>query len=291
MISSLRSRKTLHYIGIALGVAGIAFVVRQLLVYRQQIDLSTIDGTAYATILVLSVVYGTSNLLLSAGWRDILGHLGVECGFGGTVRIYALSQLAKYVPGNIFHLVGRQALGAAAGISHGVLARSTAIELAVIGGCTLLFAALLLPVYWPTGGALSGLLLFILLALSAFVAIRVTLGSRIARSAAWYWLYLIVSGAVFVGAYLVAGGSVGANEVPVLVGAYVLAWLAGLVTPGAPAGIGVREATLLFLLAGLAPPPVVLLAVVIGRAITVLGDLGFYFAGGLRGATDRNDPH
>jgi len=36
----------------------------------------------------------------------------------------------------------------------------------------------------------------------------------------------------------------------------------------------------LFLLAGFANPPVILLAVVMGRAVTVLGDLGFYLIGG-----------
>jgi hypothetical protein len=35
----------------------------------------------------------------------------------------------------------------------------------------------------------------------------------------------------------------------IVMGSYVIAWLAGFVTPGAPAGIGVREAVLVILLA------------------------------------------
>ena len=65
--------------------------------------------------------------------------------------------------------------------------------------------------------------------------------------------------------------------VSLLCGAYVIAWLAGLVTPGAPAGIGVREAVLLFLLGNVLPHADLLLAVLIGRMVTVFGDT-IYFA-------------
>lgn len=66
-----------------------------------------------------------------------------------------------------------------------------------------------------------------------------------------------------------------------LSGVYVLAWLAGLVTPGAPAGVGVRELVLLFLLKGIVAEADLLLAVVLGRVVTVVGDFGFFVFGNL----------
>jgi len=64
-------------------------------------------------------------------------------------------------------------------------------------------------------------------------------------------------------------------------GAYVLAWLAGFVTPGAPAGLGIRELVLLFLLQGLVGGPDLLLVILLGRVITVSGDLVFFILASL----------
>lgn len=272
-------RTLLHSAGILLGVAGIVFVGQRLVTYGAQIDLRSINPAGYFVLVLLSALYGASNILLAAGWREILARLGATPTFRWAVWAYAVSQLAKYVPGNIFHLVGRQALGAAAGMAHGPLAKSAIMELAVVALCAVLFVPLLLALYWPAGGGILGPVLFggaILLAMS--VARRV-FGRALARSALFYTLYLAISGIVFLGTYLLSGGQATMEEMPVVAGAYVLAWLAGLVTPGAPAGIGVREAVLLVLLGNLAAPPVILLAVVMGRAVTVVGDVGFYLAG------------
>jgi uncharacterized membrane protein YbhN (UPF0104 family) len=62
----------------------------------------------------------------------------------------------------------------------------------------------------------------------------------------------------------------------VLCSAYVVAWLIGLVTPGAPAGVGVRELILVFLLQGLVGESELLLTVVLGRVVTVTGDFLFF---------------
>lgn len=280
MISKPAARKYLHRFGILLGVAGVLFVGQRLLTYRDQIDIGAISAAGYVYIVLLSLAYGVANVLLAAGWREILVYFGVRRSFRWIVWAYAMSQLAKYVPGNIFHLVGRQALGAAAGIDNRPLAKSSALELAVIALCTGLFVPLLLPLVWPQAGMAASLALFAIAALSSFAVARWYFGAMPARSAAFYTSYLAVSGMVFVAAYFLAGGEARAADIPAIAGAYVLAWLAGLITPGAPAGLGVREAVLLFLLGGLGAPGTVLLAVVLGRVITVLGDLGFYVAGG-----------
>lgn len=73
-------------------------------------------------------------------------------------------------------------------------------------------------------------------------------------------------------------GSVAVDQLLPLIGAAVMAWLAGLVTPGAPAGLGVREAVLLLLLSTLLSKGHLELAVVLGRLVTASGDLFFYLA-------------
>lgn len=273
------ARTWLNRIGTFLGLAGLVFVAMRLHSYAGEIDLRRIGLGGYLAVAALAGLYGASNLLLASGWRRLLAHLGVPVSHSWAIRAYATSQLAKYVPGNIFQFAGRQAVGVAAGIGNGPLAKSTAYELAllVVGGA--LFSPLLLPLIAAgTSGWLGWISFAAVVAVTLWLA--TVLGADFGGAAIFYLAFLALSGLVFAGAYVLAGGSGGPALYPAIAGAYVLAWLVGLVTPGAPAGIGVREAILLFLLGEFSSGPIILLAVVIGRTITVLGDL-LFFAGGL----------
>ena len=59
-------------------------------------------------------------------------------------------------------------------------------------------------------------------------------------------------------------------------GSYVVAWLACLVTPGAPAGVGIREVVLFTLLNPVVSEADLLAAIIFGRIVTVGGDVLFY---------------
>ncbi|MGB3865115.1 MAG: hypothetical protein WBA29_05745 [Xanthobacteraceae bacterium] len=275
------ARKWLNRIGALLGLAGAAFVGLRLTHYAGEIDAKRIGAGGYLGLTVLALIYGASNVLLALAWWRLLHRLGVSVTRGWALRTYAVSQLAKYVPGNIFQFAGRQAIGVAAGIGNVPLAKSTALELALIAAGGALFAPLIIPllVERPNVVAVSVVVFMALAGLALWLARRLG-GAALGAAALYYLAFLALSGAVFAATFRIAGGALSGAGLPGIVGAYVLAWLAGLVTPGAPAGIGVREAVLLFLLAGFAAPPTILLAVVIGRAVTVLGDLGFYLVGG-----------
>ncbi len=56
-------------------------------------------------------------------------------------------------------------------------------------------------------------------------------------------------------------------------GVYILAWLVGYVTIGAPGGIGVKEAIMLLLLSAIMLEKDILLIAVVLRLCNVLGDL------------------
>ena len=278
--SSTSLRTWLNRIGALLGIAGVAFVAYRLHGYLGELDLQRFGPPSYVAAVLLAVVYGASNLLLALGWRAVLRFLGVDAGLGWTVRTYATSQLAKYIPGNIFHFAGRQALGVAAGIGNVPLAKSTAVELAVLAIGGALFLPLLLQHAVPGSGPATAMVAFAALIAVVFLATWRLAGGTAARSVAFYLAFLVLSGLIFVLTLSLAEGrAIDASAVPLTIGAYVVAWLAGLLTPGAPAGLGIREAVLLALLAGIASGPVVLTAVLVGRVITVCGDLMFYTAG------------
>jgi hypothetical protein len=96
-------------------------------------------------------------------------------------------------------------------------------------------------------------------------------------------LFLAFSGGMFAALLALIGGD---SEIHLqtwllIGGAYIIAWLAGFVTPGAPAGVGIREMVLLLLLKGYIVETDLLMAVLLGRLITVVGDFLFFVSSSL----------
>jgi len=273
----------LHRIGSVLGMAGVAFVCLKLYEYQGLIGFQNISAPGYIAAAGLALVYGVANLLLALAWHNLLSALKSPVPVRWAIRVYAVSQLAKYVPGNIFQFAGRQAIGLADGLPGWPLAKSTAWELALISLCGAVFGILVVPLLSLGISDSMAALLFGAATFALILIMRALWNSRAAGAIIYYLIFLAMSGLVFAGALSIADHKITGivNTLPELIGAYVIAWLAGFLTPGAPAGLGIREAVLLILLSGFFAGPVILLAIVVGRAITVSGDLIFYAAGRL----------
>jgi len=266
----------LNLFGGLLGFAGLGAVSFKLWAYRAEVNAASLSPVGYISIGLAAVLCGASNTMLALAWRSFLLYLGESPGRRWSLWAYSSSQVAKYVPGNIFHYTSRQVIGAAAGISHSALVKSAGLELVVIAVVSLLFLPLVTPILLPDIPVFVGLMAFLFLAaMSPPMAMKLA-GKNFGRAVLYYLIFLCISGSVFISVFITAGAPLTVETIPLVGGAYILAWLLGLVTPGAPAGVGVREAVLLYLLVGLAPPSVILLAVVLGRVTTVAGDLLFY---------------
>lgn len=267
----------LHLIGSALGLSGVVFVVIRLSSYSGEIDLGGFNGGDWLLIALLSLFYGAATTFLVQAWRELLGHFGVRTAGRWALKAYGQAQIAKYVPGNVLHLAGRQALGMAAGLPGVPLAKSVMWELICFSAAGAFFGGLASALI-RTG--LPPLILgpvFVAVFLGAVTVLRRFWAPAVGNAFAWQFLFLTISSSVFVAvAALFTPLSLTIATGFALAAAFVVAWLAGLVTPGAPAGIGVRELVLLFLLRGLFAESDLLLAVVLGRCITVLGDFLFF---------------
>jgi hypothetical protein len=274
----------LHWAGSALAAVGIVFVAIRLRDYGGQIGLKDFGRELWWVVGGCALVYGLSNAMLALAWWHLLGRFGTEPSRRWAIRTYGISQLAKYVPGNIFHLAGRQAIGMAAGVPGWSLAKSSLWELGLIALAGSLFGLLALPLVIASLPLQLGVSGFVLAVMIVAAVLRTSFGPAAVWAFGWYVGFLAVSGVLFVGligATFPPAVASGANWI-VLCGAYVLAWLAGLLTPGAPAGVGVRELVLLFLLKGLVGESELLLAVVLGRVVTVVGDLLFFLVASLQ---------
>jgi uncharacterized membrane protein YbhN (UPF0104 family) len=221
--------------------------------------------------------YGLANIFLALAWSNLLRLFGAYTPRLLAVQIYGVTQLAKYVPGNIFHLAGRQAMGLAAGIPGWPIAKASVWELIIISITGVLFGILVLPLYINAVSVPWAAAVFLCVVIIVTVVIQKHISTQSARAMGWYILFLFISGMVFTSVLMMLTERFFApSQMLTICGAYILAWLAGLVTPGAPAGVGVRELVLFFLLKNLVIEGDLLLAIIIGRLVTVGGDLLFY---------------
>jgi len=96
-------------------------------------------------------------------------------------------------------------------------------------------------------------------------------------AATWFVFLLLAAAAALLGGALLAA------RLPLapLAGLLAVAWVAGFVVPGAPAGLGVREAVLVAGLGHLTSPGVALALPLLLRLVTVLGDAAAFPLGAL----------
>ena len=273
-------KRWLHICGSALGAAGVIFVIVKLNDYAGQLDFVNFDINDLVVVVACVVIYGLTNIFLSLAWHNLLFFFGVaEVKSLWAIRVYGLSQLAKYVPGNIFHLAGRQAYGMASGISSMSLVKSALGELSLLAVTGSLFGILAMPMVFSCLSQIVACMLYGLIVSILAASIWYFMSRSLSIALLWQSIFFAISGGIFVVTLdiIVPANTVMPSSLA-LCGAYVIAWLMGFVTPGAPAGIGIREAVLLFLLGSIVPHADLLFAVLLGRIITVMGDVLYFIA-------------
>lgn len=291
-----RLRHWLNAAGIAVTLAALVFVAFAIQRSFSQLSADLTSPGFLAVTAGGAVAYALLLLLLLAfAWRGLLVAVdGPTLGLGQTLGIYARTQVYKYLPGNIFHMLGRYAEARRAGASHAALGIAQILELGLLsaaGGvvATILALPLLLD-QLRLHGFEAWLLPIIVLACSAVATglfaivarrlqVRRLAGRFVARGLAafvLYMLFMVGSGALASGLALALGGPAAAS--PQIIGITAAAWLVGFLVPGAPGGLGVRDAVLIAGLTAAGIPGAT--AIALGhRIITTLGDALLALAG------------
>jgi len=296
----LKERR-LHRVGRWVGwlvlALALAFLAHAGWTYRQSLAGLDLGRGTLAVLLAGVVVYAADGFLLSSAWLLLVRGLGEEAvPAAGHHRLFARSQIVKYLPGNVFHIAGRHALGRRQGVPHPVLLGATAYE---ILGLLLAASWIALVGYLPLGlpgeaGRERSVLVVGLMALGAAV-LATWVGSRLAgrfpglpllhvgaarllASVAVYSVFFLVAGLPLILLAMNLAGGVAGTALVTLTAAFAISWIAGFITPGAPAGAGVREATLVLLLAPIVGHATALALSVLLRAVTLGGDLLFFLA-------------
>jgi hypothetical protein len=263
------------------------------------------DNTLH--ILWISFLFGLHLFVLCIPWKTFIRIItGREIPFFEAAWVLNRSNLMKYLPGNVFQFIGRNELAVRLDLPHADVACATVCDMALLVGTNCLMAAFLNwrgMEKWFGKYGFSGLYSFgILIAVMGviFVFLRLGRGADILSKFAarlrifftwrsvrvilacmiWFVLLSLFVGVLFLAACTkILHVDVALRTVPTILSAYMLSWVAGFIVPGAPGGIGVREATLTLLLAGVVADEDALLAAIIFRLVTTIGDLwGLLFA-------------
>ncbi|HEX6390834.1 MAG TPA: glycosyltransferase [Solirubrobacteraceae bacterium] len=249
----------LRTLAFALGLAGLGFAV-----YTQRDAIAAFDwsvdrGALVAAVLLMAV----APLVQAVTFVVALRSLGVEAPWDATLRMWARSFLLRYEPsgavGFAYRVVARERVGA----STAQVLTATGYEQlgAVAAGAVAAVAGFL------AAGVDPPLLAIALCAgaVGAVVAVRPAFlgGWVVARLrargiqtagllptqtlAAFVTLNLIGWGATGAGAYTLvrALGAGGELDAYLLLGAFALSWLLGVLVPLAPGGLGLRDASLI----------------------------------------------
>jgi hypothetical protein len=243
-VAERATTKRVRLVAQLLLVAGIVFVVLRVrsLWHGSHIEFGRVDWLALAGALLLGAAGTAAGAVI---WLAILEALGVR-----TQRrwagIFFQAQLGKYIPGSVWQYAGRAAVARSNGIPVRPVGVSLPVEFVASAVASGAMAAFLLG-WWGVAlivPAALGLIVAERLARARQPAVRATLRATLLYLPAW-----LILGASL---WLCARGlvAVPARDLAFYIGAFAVAFLAGLAAVYAPGGLGVREAVLVGLLSG-----------------------------------------
>lgn len=237
---------------------------------------------------------------LAIGWTLLLKNIsGIGTAFplAQGIRVWLLSMITRYIPGNIWHILSRVALAGRLNVSKAhVLTSSTVEQVLVLLGTLILFIVTL-PGWTiiPNDTQFGPIILLILLTLPlgllalhprVFGRILIWMSIRFNQPMlAWEYTYrdLLLVLAIYAIANLCAGLSLVTvlsglttlhlQDLPLILGSAALAWTIGYLSFLTPSGLGVREGVLTALLAQIYPLPVAIVASLLFRVVSTLGEL------------------
>lgn len=259
-----------HFNWIILGIT-FFFLFHAFKIHWQGVK--SVNITARSGILILGgvVVSAIAHFCSAWTWVQLLHLLQQPLSFAQGIRVYLRTNLAKYIPGNIWHFSGRIQALMAVGSSLGMASLSVMLEpiLLLVGGLAIaLSGSLFLSSIYPYSVWLKGLSLIGIICVFSllhplilnpvvrflskkkgqsepstsvaikeypFVPLLGSLGFQILRGMG----FVLVLNA-FMPIHLA--------QLPFILSIFSVAWFLGMVIPGAPGGIGVFETTALTLL-------------------------------------------
>ncbi|MDJ0632114.1 MAG: lysylphosphatidylglycerol synthase domain-containing protein [Xenococcaceae cyanobacterium MO_188.B29] len=282
------------------------FLLTTLKNHWQEVTAVQIDLTGWLMLAAALGVTLLAHIWSGWVWTWILAAFQQSLGRLPGIGIYLTTNIAKYLPGNVWHFYGRIAAVSKSGGSLGAATLSVLLEPLLMASAALVIALVSTGLGWlKTDVSLEiGMLqipqqLQIAMQMAGLITVLVGIHPRILNPL-MHWLsrskgdaqaakkvnlhsyplvpllgeigFLIFRGTGFL-LTLMAIAPILPQQVPQLISAFSFAWLLGLVVPGAPGGMGIFEATTIALLdSSQFSPATILSTVACFRVVSILAE-------------------
>jgi glycosyltransferase 2 family protein len=256
-----------------------------------------LESTGFACLAIALGVTLLAHICAGGVWSRLLQDLQQPVNGIELVQAYLKTTIAKYLPGNVWHYYGRVTAATKAGATLETATISVLLEPLLMAAAALLVTLLgsqpIVARYGLPAIALQWLSLLLVLAsvhprlINLLVRYVGKLKQKATKTVAdspplrleHYPLvpligeigFLLLRSLGFLFTFL-AISPINPGQLPLLLSAFSLAWLLGLVVPGAPGGIGVFEAMAIALLGQTFSPGLILSVVALYRLISILAE-------------------
>lgn len=284
-------------------VLAIIMIARKINSYEVDYSIIFCRENVFFFILI-TLVYSMTVIFGGVPWKNVVNCL-LRCDlkYAEVALVYTKSNIFKYIPGNVFQYVGRNELAVKMNLKHSDIALSTLID-----ACWNIFSMMLVAVLlawrkmyaWmkEQGGiSRSSLMILGVIIVAAILVFAILYRKKkqmlcdirtkvlnwkfmgvLAKNFVFYMIQGLINAGLYVGTFAVLSGNrYSLEDIFACMGVMLIAFVAGFITPGAPGGVGIREAVSLFLLGGMISESVILSGIIIMRVLSIIGDL-FSFA-------------
>jgi len=278
-------KKVAYSIGKSLGILGLVFVFYKL---SQEYTLATFVEKFSLTVDIFPalLMLNLSSVLIGIyAWHImLLNYANKPFPYVTSYYFFAKTEISKYLPGNVFHFIGRQVLASKLSISQVEMAKiSVLFSFFLLTGTifsSTIFALLStgIPNYILTLMVLSSIIMLIVIMFtytSFPISKKVYMNMSLAVSVA---LQGIMLGIIVM--YLNDRGF-SVELFFQCVSIYIVSWLIGFVTPGASGGLGIREGTFMAITAYLhinISSDIIIFSVLLVRLINIFVDIVIYLS-------------
>ena len=272
------------------------FLLKTLKERFAEIATVRIESTGWLMLIISLIITLLAHIWSGWVWTWILAIFQQSLGLAKGIRVYLITNIAKYLPGNVWHFYGR--INAVSQKRGSVSAATFSVLLEPL---LMAASALLIAIFSAALGLVKTDLNFTIYLGQLLVLMAVLVGihprilnpllDRLSRSKEKVTLeqktelttypflpflgeigFVLFRGLGFIFAFMVLQ-SIAFSQIPSVISAFSIAWLLGLIVPGAPGGVGVFEATAIALLdESQFPPANVLIVVALYRVISILAE-------------------
>ena len=271
------------------------FLLKEFINHWQEVAAIRIDAAGWTNLAIALIVTLLAHIWAGLVWGKILQSFQQPVKLSWALLLYLETNIAKYLPGNVWHFYGRIRAVIDVGGELGAATISVLLEPLLMAAAALLIALTGTQLGWVEahsnfltwGLQILSLAVVLLSVHPRFLNPLLKFLHRLKGQAAGdqvvqikhYPLVPLLGELTFLGlrgtGFLITFGTlttIQSNQILLLFTAFSLAWVLGLIIPS-PGGLGVFEATALALLQPHFPVAVILSVVALFRFVSILAEI------------------